>query len=348
MFTRARLKLTLWYLLIIMVISLSFSGAIYKIVFSELDRVEKMQKYRIEQGKSLRLRLFPPSEDPERPAFILLDPDLVKETKNRFIISLVIINGFILAVSAVTGYFLAGRTLEPIKEMVDEQNRFLGDASHELRTPLTSLKSGIEVNLRDKNLNLQDAKLLLQSNLEEVNHLQTLSDHLLKLTQYQKGNLTLPLTEISLLAISNEAIKKVTGLSKNKNILIKQEVNDFTLTGNKNTLVEMLVIFLDNAIKYSPHKSTITLLAKKTDGKIIISVRDEGQGISAKDLPHIFDRFYRSDKSRTKNDTDGYGLGLSIAKEIVERHQGHITIKSKVGKGTTVEVTLPVKQHLVI
>lgn len=348
MFNQARLKLTIWYLLIIMVISLSFSGAIYKVVFSELDRVEKMQKHRIERGESLRLRISPQTADPNRPPFILFDPDLVSETKNRFVISLAIINVFILMVSAIVGYFLAGRTLHPIKVMLEEQNRFLADASHELRTPLTSLKSEIEVNLRDKNFNFQNARLLLQSNLEEVNHLQILSDNLLKLTQYQKGNLALPLAEISLPEISKEAVKKINGLAKDKNIIIHNQVTDCALTGNKTTLVEMLVIFLDNAIKYSSKNTAVMLSIKKTDGKIIIYIKDEGQGIEEKDLPRLFDRFYRADKSRAKSETNGYGLGLSIAKEIIERHQGSVLIKSKIKEGTTVEVTLPIKQHLII
>jgi len=251
-------------------------------------------------------------------------------------------------VSAIVGYFLAGRTLHPIKVMLEEQNRFLADASHELRTPLTSLKSEIEVNLRDKNFNFQNARLLLQSNLEEVNHLQILSDNLLKLTQYQKGNLALPLAEISLPEISKEAVKKINGLAKDKNIIIHNQVTDCALTGNKTTLVEMLVIFLDNAIKYSSKNTAVMLSIKKTDGKIIIYIKDEGQGIEEKDLPRLFDRFYRADKSRAKSETNGYGLGLSIAKEIIERHQGSVLIKSKIKEGTTVEVTLPVKQHLII
>ena len=346
MFHSARIKLTAWYLLIIMTISLSFSVVIYRVVASELGRVERVQRYRIEHGLTDRLRIFPPPDSSGRPPFILLDPDLVAETKSRFLLILVLTNVLILLTSAYAGYFLAGRTLNPIKEMMDEQNRFITDASHELRTPLTSLKSEIEVNLRDKKLNLEDAKKILRSNLEEVNNLQTLSDGLIKLTQYHKSNNHFKFTEISLLQIANKAIKKISNLAKEKNIKLVNQIENQTFEGNKFTLAEMMVIFLDNAIKYSHNNTAITLTSEIINGNLLVHIQDEGQGINEKDLPYLFDRFYRADKSRTKTDTYGYGLGLSIAKEIVDRHHGIISFNSKVDSGTIVTVQLPIKQPI--
>lgn len=329
MFHSTRIKLTVWYTFIIAIISVSFSVGMYKILTAELDRVERVQRTRIERGFSERSRFLVSLEGREesiRP--FLLDPQLVRETKEHIGINLAAINLAILVFSAGGGYFLAGRTLKPIKEMVDEQGRFISDASHELRTPLTALKTEIEVNLRDKALTFNEAKRLLKSNLEEVESLQVLSDGLIKLTQYQKGGSPLTLGRVTLAELVDEAERKVTNLGKDKNVKILNNATDYNFVGNKLSLVELLVIFLDNAIKYSPKDSEVTVSSERTDGHILIHISDQGVGINNEDLPRLFDRFYRADESRTKSDTPGYGLGLSIAKQIVDRHHGVIRVKS--------------------
>lgn len=322
MFQSARLKLTVWYLLIIMLISLCFSVAIYEVITNELSRVERIQRLRQERQR--------------RPA---IDPEVIEETKNRLMAILILINLGILGVSAVLGYFLAGRTLKPIKDMVDEQSRFITDASHELRTPLTSLKSEIEVNLRDKNLTFKNAKKLLQSNLEEVNNLQYLSDNLIKFTQFQETNSN-DFEQINLKEVAEEAERKITNLAKRKNISIKNQIKNITISGDRQNLKELFVIFLDNAIKYSSNKTTVTLTSKINDFAEI-KINDQGWGIDEKDIPHLFDRFFRADKSRSKSEIGGYGLGLSIAKQIIDEHHGSVSVESKIGKGTVFTILLP-------
>lgn len=345
MFHSARLKLTAWYLLIIMFISLSFSLAMYRVLTSELNRVERMHRLRLEYRLPESYRSLPsPNFDDDFPRPLFLDPDLIAETKNRLKIILAAINFAILAASAIAGYFLAGRTLKPIANMVEDQRRFVADASHELRTPLTSLKTEIEVNLRQPKLDLKQAKKLLQSNLEEVNHLQVLSDNLIKLHQYQKGNNGLSLTHVSLPSIITAAVKKVSPQAKMKKITIINQVHDYSLEGSQPALVELFTIFLDNAIKYSPPQSQVKLTNAKTDGHLVVHIADQGMGIDPKDLPHLFDRFYRADKSRTKSSVDGFGLGLSIAKQIIERHHGSIKVQTKLHQGTTFIIQIPQKQ----
>jgi two-component system sensor histidine kinase CiaH len=329
MFRSARIKLTAWYLLIIMLVSMSFSMVIFRVLTTELNRIERIEKLQIEH------------RFPQPPVF--LDPDLIEETKQRLVLRLAAINVLILAGSAVAGYFLAGRTLKPIADMVDEQNRFITDASHELRTPLTSLKSEIEVNLRDSRLSLDQAKTLLKSNLEEVNYLQVLSDGLIRLTQYQKEHKGLEVTDISLYDIAKEAIRKVAHAAKEKKITITNDIRSTNLQGNQTALTELFVIFLDNAIKYSPKQKTVYLTSKKSDGHVLIDIADQGIGIAEKDIPHLFNRFYRADKSRTKTDVPGYGLGLSIAKQIVDQHNGTIRVTSIPHRGTTFTIELPIK-----
>ena len=270
------------------------------------------------------------------------DPEVLEEAKQRILFVLIAINLGILGLSGAAGYLLAGLTLKPIKKMVDEQNRFVTDASHELRTPLTSLKSEIEVNLRDKKLTLKDAKKILASNLEEVNSLQYLSDNLIKLAQTHQPN-GIKFEEVSVETVATQALKKVEKLAKKKNIKIETATNNVSLLADRQSFLELLVIFLDNAIKYSPENSIIHLKSKKSGSSVIIEIQDLGIGISEEEIPHLFDRFYRSDKARSKKDTDGFGLGLSIAKQIVDKHNGSIHVKSKTGAGTVFTIKLPLR-----
>lgn len=220
--------------------------------------------------------------------------------------------------------------------MLEEQNRFITDASHELRTPLTSLRSEIEVGLRNKALSLNDTKKLLVSNLEEVISLQTLSDNLLELAQ--NGRFIDPnnFEQVSITEIVNNAIKKVHPLAVKKEIKLKIKLEEVKIYGVADRLVEVFVILLDNAIKFSLSKNEVEIYAKKAVNYVEVDIINYGIGIADKDLPKIFDRFYRVDKSRSK--TSGYGLGLSIAKQIIETHEGSIAAISQENEKTTFKV----------
>ncbi|HEV2339185.1 MAG TPA: HAMP domain-containing sensor histidine kinase [Patescibacteria group bacterium] len=318
-----------------MAISIGFSVFIYVRSTREFDRILRIQReHMIPFNPTGRVFLIPSPPDEQ----------VAQDAQTRAIESLIEVNSIILALSAVSGYFLAGRTLRPIQHMLDEQNRFITDASHELNTPLTSLRTTIEVNLRDKSLPLIKAKQVLQSNLEDVEKLQALSEELMQLTQYEKANGSIQFTQLPLITVIQAAIDRVAALAEKKHIAIVSSVRSgFAVYGNERSLVELFVILLDNAIKYSPEKKTIQLHGKKYDGHIAIQVADEGFGISEEDVPNIFDRFYRADKSRTKQTAGGYGLGLSIAKRIVEMHHGSVKVKSELGKGTEFTVMLPDK-----
>jgi signal transduction histidine kinase len=328
MFKSARFKLTLWYFLIIAVISISFSAGIYQLLASELDRVDRLQRTRIERVLSDDL--------PHSP---YLDPLIVAETKDRIRIALVIINLAILGSSTIAGYFLAGRTLEPIEEMVDEQKRFVSDASHELRTPLTSIKTEIEVALRDKKLNLSQSKSLLRSNLEEVDKIQKLSNYLLILNRYQERNSQTVFRKVNLKEIVEKAVVSLKPQAKSKEITITEKLISANVYGNTDALAELTRILLDNAIKYSHDKGKIMVTLKKDGSKVNLRVQDFGMGIKASEIPYIFNRFYRADLSRAKNRIDGFGLGLSIAQNIVKIHKGKIQVNSQPGKGTTFNIS---------
>lgn len=333
MFQKARIKLTAWYLLIITLVCFSLSVVIFRIQMSEVNRFAKAQRTRIE-------RQFPPGIFlPLKPPTI--DPDLIAETEKRILINLIILNGIIIVFSGGFGYLLAGKTLMPIKEVLEEQDRFISDSSHELRTPLTSLKSAMEVALMDKKLSLVDAKKLIKENIEDVNRLQNLSDSLIKLSKNkeQKNNLTIE--KISISKLINFSIEKIKPQAEHKGIIIKKKIQNYKIEGDQEKLNSLLDILLDNAIKYSLPNKIIQVKTVKPGKNISISVKDHGQGISKKDLPFVFDRFYRANSSRTGSTTPGFGLGLSIAKMIVENHHGSIKVESRLGKGSTFTVTLP-------
>jgi signal transduction histidine kinase len=180
-----------------MFISGLFSFIIYANVNQEFSRIERFEKVRQEQEKqdlnsAINQYNIQAPQNLSQPFNVRIirryDPQMIQQSRARIILILLVVDGCILLLAGFAGYFLAGRTLAPIKQMMDDQNRFITDASHELRTPLTALKSSIEVTLRDKQLTTKVAKEVLESNLEEVNNLQALSDNLIQLTQYPNGN----------------------------------------------------------------------------------------------------------------------------------------------------------------
>ena len=337
MFKEARLKLTGWYLALIMAISLSFSVAIYAGIDRELIRIGDMQRSRQARVDTISNFLtqnglpVPPEAQPA-------NEDTVEAARLRIISVLGLINISILIVSGLGGYFLAGLTLDPISKMVKEQKEFVSNASHELRTPLTSLKTEIEVALRDKGPSLAEYKKLLESNLEDVNSMQRLSNYLLELNRYEDADVNLEIKKVDLAEAVTQAIKKVEPVASNKKIKIVAKLSKVIVNGDEDALTELSTILIDNAIKYSGRSKKVEV---KTVGRGELEVKDFGIGISEADLPHIFERFYRVECSRCKDKVDGYGLGLSIAKSIVDKLGGKIKVESKLGRGTTFSVQIP-------
>lgn len=348
MFKSARIKLTVWYLLIIMTISLFFSGVIYIEMAREFERgFRRMDiRHRAEDLGIPLPRFFPsqPEDLPSRlretaPRYFFVED--LEEAKRRLIFNLGVLNVAILGISALAGYFLAGRTLAPIENALEEQKRFVADASHELRTPLTALKTSLEVALRDKKITLGEAKMVLEENLTEVESLKTLTDKLLDLTRYQGNGHNLKFEEIDIKTVAEKAVKKILPLAREKAIDLKTEVKSQKLLAHEESLEEMLLIFLDNAVKYTPKNGKVTVMTEADKKWLVIKIKDTGIGISKEDLPHIFDRFYRVDQARSKEKVAGFGLGLSLARKVIEIHKGTMEISSVLGKGTTFTIKLP-------
>lgn len=320
----AVMRLTLFYLAILTLICVSFSVVVYDLSAREIDRSAPAQVLQRLGG------LFP--GDYERRWLDALD-----ESRARLKQRLIITNVVIIVLGAVGSYWFARRTLQPIDESVERQGRFISDASHELRTPLTAIQTETEVGLRDPKLTLKEAKALLASNLEEAKRLSALTSSLLELSS---GQQTLQLEPVQLSEVLTRALAQVEPARANADAKLTTTVANEAVLGSAPQLEELFVILLDNAIKYSPSGAQVSVAAKQQGRQVTITVRDTGVGIAAHDLPHIFDRFYRADTSRSKRHIDGHGLGLSIAQQIVDTHNGHIAATSKPGKGTTFVVRL--------
>lgn len=334
MFHSARIKLTAWYLFIIMTISLSFSIIVYTRVTGDVqDRLVVIEN-RLRTGE---LGFRPPPG----PGLFFIEE--IEDTRQRVLWMLILTNGLILIFSGVAGYFLAGKTLKPIEVALKEQQQFITDASHELRTPLTALKTSMEVALRGQKMSPSAAREVIGSNLEDVNSLQSLSDRLLSLAHYQTNGSSLIFKPLSVAETLEEAVRKVKFLAKAKEIKINIQSEDLTLEADKESFVELLVIFLDNAVKYTLAKGSIKVSAEADKKYLYLKIADSGIGIKSEDLPHIFDRFFRADASRSKAETKGFGLGLSLAEKIIESYGGDADVVSKVGFGTTFTLKFPLK-----
>jgi signal transduction histidine kinase len=340
MFKSARIKLTIWYLAIIMGISILFSVVLYSVISKELHRGFRRAELRYIIGQNVEL----PRPIPK--PFDVSNPDLLEDlqnAKNVLIFNLITLNFLIFGFSSFAGYFLAGKTLAPIEKALEEQKRFVADASHEMRTPLTSLKTSMEVALREKKLSNNSAKTEIKSNLEEVNGLINLTNSLLSLASI-KGNNNHILENVEIKEIIETSIKKIRPLARKKRISIKTNLTKHAIQANKQKLIETFTIFLDNSVKYTPLNGSINIKILKENSNLSIKISDTGIGISKNDLPHIFDRFFRADHSRSKMNIPGFGLGLSLARKNILLHKGSIDVKSFPEKGTTFTVRLPVKQ----
>ncbi|HRQ97886.1 MAG TPA: ATP-binding protein [Candidatus Saccharibacteria bacterium] len=326
MFESATLKLTGWYILILMATSLMFSVALYQITINGASvRVDHLQS------------LVEESANPQ--AFSTVNWVLVKsnqlgETSLMLIAGLFYINIIVLVIGGVGSFFLARRTLRPIEYAHEAQSRFSSDASHELRTPLSSMRTTIEVALRDNSATKQSFREVLVSNLEEVEKLSRLSQMLLDLSKLQYDKLEFG--PIELKPTIQNTLKTLQTNEKRVNI---KGVKNFIVHGNQDAIEELFTILIDNAIKYSPPKSVVIVTTRRRNRQACIEVENIGDGIPADKLVHIFDRFYRADSSRTGS--GGHGLGLSLAKKIVEIHSGELSATSAPGKTTTFTVLLP-------
>lgn len=329
MFNKTYLKLAGLYLTVFMIISLFFSISLYQISLQDVQSEMRWRSNRF--GRIMTDQSIPQNF---RDQYILDIGNHYQEAKEQIIGRLILINIFVLIAGGVLSYLLAKWTLRPIEQAHMSLEQFTADASHELRTPIAAMQTEIEVALMDSKLTVKEAKNQLNSNLEELAKMTALTDRLLKLARINDGTI-LPLQDIRAFSVVEDSIARVIKLAKAKNININNNINKKLLIfGDYSSLEELFLILLENAIKYSKENKSISVDSHKIGKKVTISVTDQGVGINNADISKIFDRFYRSDSSRTKNANSGFGLGLSIARNIAKINNAKLSVKSTVGVGS--------------
>ncbi|MFO0704739.1 MAG: ATP-binding protein [Candidatus Andersenbacteria bacterium] len=248
-----------------------------------------------------------------------------------------------LGLAGFAAWFLALKTLRPIEESVRRQRQFIQDASHELRTPLAIIQSNIDVSLQNPNPNVPQLQEKLRTVNETAQRMGKIITDLFTLSTSDSQMLRLKPRLIQLDHVAREVVKQMKSLARKKQQqLLLGELEELIVYADEDRIKQVITIFVDNAIKYTPEKGIITVAVTKTPAIDFakISISDTGPGISRENQERIFERFFRVDKSRSR-ELGGNGLGLAIASTLVQRQRGHISVQSKLGKGTRFEVFLP-------
>ena len=246
-----------------------------------------------------------------------------------------------LLIATGIGYVMAGKAIVPLREAYEKQRQFAADASHELRTPLSVVLASAEILESDTSITSPFLKQVIVDIHDEVKKMTKLVSDLLVVARSDNQALKLKLTKVDLAAALDQTLRLMQPLAEKKNLTLRREgLNTLTAKLDEQKIKQLMLILVDNAVKYTPRGGTITVrLTEPSTGKLVFSVADTGIGIAPEDQQRIFDRFYRVDKARSR-EMGGNGLGLAIAQEIVQLHDGAIKVESQPGAGTTFTVIL--------
>lgn len=244
------------------------------------------------------------------------------------------------ALSVVMGYILSGRSLIPIRESMAQQEAFLADASHELRTPISVIQTNLEVVRTSPEESVAEQLSWLDNAYKETVRMNSIVSDLLFLARADAGRVELKKEAIDIGFLAMEVTERMLplGAKKRVNLLADIPAEPLMIYGDKNQITQVLVILIDNAIKYSKENDIVTITGREAYYDVQITISDNGIGLSSEDIDNIFRRFYRVDKTRSRSE-GGTGLGLSIADWIVKQNKGSIKVKSQPGHGTEMIVT---------
>lgn len=242
----------------------------------------------------------------------------------------------------VTGSVALVQDISETERLEQLRRDFVANVSHEFRTPLTVIRGSLEALVDGAVEKREEIKRYHLRMLSETRGLERLVGDLLELSRLQSGKITMHMESIYLPDLLADTVKSLQTIARKKGI----EIEDLArpdlppVFGDYDRLRQLLIIFLDNAVKYSPNNTKVSVEAGRlVDNSLSIIIRDQGYGIAAEELSHIWDRFYKVDKSRQGNST---GLGLAIAKHLLELHNAQVKIQSELNKGTVVEIILPI------
>jgi signal transduction histidine kinase len=263
-----------------------------------------------------------------------------RDLLNRLLLIILVGCGIGVLCAVASGYFLAGRALVPIKNAWQKQQQFVSDASHELRTPLAVIQAKTDLLFRSPSASIKDKIIDISTISNESRRLSKLVSNLLTLARSDSDQIEVKKEVFRmdrLLQDINQQYEEIVSYQGKSLVLNASEPVSFF--GDKERIHQLVVILLDNAIKFTGEGGKIQLSCSYNHSSIILKIEDSGIGIAEKDIPKIFDRFYQGDKSRTS--AEGTGLGLSIANWIIDKHHGKVKVTSNLGKGTIFEITFP-------
>jgi signal transduction histidine kinase len=254
---------------------------------------------------------------------------------------LILLNGGLIFLIPISSWYLTNKTLNPINKAYEQQKQFVSDASHELRTPLSILSGEMELAL-NKNRTLTEYKQTIASSKEEIDRLTDLVRNLLFLARGDHVGQRILIQEIDITDLLGTLLTKYDSRLKAKKLHVefKPAAENQIVNGSESMLQTLFSNLIDNAVKYTRKNGKVVVSIARDGNFAVIGVKDTGIGIPAEDTKKIFDRFYRSDYSRSA--IKGFGLGLSISKSIVDMHKGKISVISRLDKGTTFRVYLPI------
>ena len=258
---------------------------------------------------------------------------------NQFLEGILIIGSASILILGVGSWWQAGRMLASTEKAWENQQLFIANASHELRAPLTLIRAGSDALLR-KVFTSSNTRNLLKDVVSEVDHMNHLVEDLLLISRLDIGQSKMKNEDVSLNELADEIQRQFQPLMLEKSIRLTVKTEKITIRGDVIRLRQVILILLDNSLRHTPEGGNILLTVTKQDNHAVINVTDTGEGIPRQHLSHVFERFYQVKSDRREGDP-GSGLGLSIAKSIVEAHGGKISIQSEIKKGTTVLCILP-------
>lgn len=263
-----------------------------------------------------------------------------RDTVARLVLVLLLAMGGAALLALAGAWFLAGRALVPIERAFERQREFVADASHELRTPLAVLRSATDLLARHRDEPLARNAELLDDTRAEIARMERLVADLLTLARSDSHELPLALGELDLGALASGVVRKARALALEASVHVGVEPAPGVLVeADPDRLEQVLLILVDNAVRHTPAGGSVTVAVTRSGAEGVAEVSDTGEGIASADLARVFDRFYRADAARAGGAR--VGLGLAIARSLVEAHGGSIGITSAVGTGTTVTVRLP-------
>jgi len=264
------------------------------------------------------------------------------EALHQFRLAFLVLAPFLAIAVFLGGYFFSGRAAKPLEETLILLRRFVADAGHELNTPISIIEASVETletTLKDNDI----ANEILPVISRASKRMKDLAANLMLLAKTERAELLSPRTPVDLPDLVTEVLREQKEISKKKNVnLVANETQSKSILGHGESLHHLLSNLVSNAISYTDPGGTVTLETSVSDNHVIISIMDTGVGIPQEALPHIYDRFFRVDKSRSRA-AGGSGLGLSIVKAIVDAHHGSIQAESQPGIGSKFTVTLPLK-----